>query len=107
MLIALNTVVGRLRRRLAAVAAALALVGAVVVAHSALSADHIGDAAATCVAVAETAALGIATAAAAARTRPGRTPTTALAAETPPQPTAAGPLPRARAGPTALQVFRL
>jgi hypothetical protein len=105
MLIALDTVVRRLRRRLVVVAAALALVGAVVVAHSALADDHMGDAVAACVAVAETAALGIAAAAGTARAKAPRMPS--INAATPAPPAGRAPLARARAGPPGLQVFRL
>jgi hypothetical protein len=48
----------RHRRHVALMAAILALAGAVVLAHSPAGADHMGEALALCLAVAETAALG-------------------------------------------------
>jgi hypothetical protein len=48
----------RHRRHVALMAAILALAGGVVVAHSPAGAEHMGEAVAVCLAVAETAALG-------------------------------------------------
>jgi hypothetical protein len=96
----------RERRRLALVACVLALGGAVVVAHSTLADNHMGAMMmVVCLAVAETAAVGI-TAAATSSKRPtvrllvgGLVPTAPLLV--------AAPTPRARDGPSLLQVFRL
>jgi NADH:ubiquinone oxidoreductase subunit K len=108
--IALNSAVRRQRRRLVMLAVMLGLAGAVVVAHSAMSHDHMGDvgeAVVMCLAVAETAvaAIGVALALAAWMRRPlWLVPQFAK-----PEPRfipAAVAVP-ARAGPPLLQVFRL
>ena len=49
----------RLRRRVVLAAVVLALAGSVVLAHSAMAADHMGSALAVCIAVAETAGLAV------------------------------------------------
>lgn len=49
----------RLRRRVVLAATVLALAGSVVLAHSAVAADHMGGALAVCIAVAETAGLAL------------------------------------------------
>ena len=62
MFIALNSALRRQRRRLAVLAVMLGLAGAVVVAHSAMGHDHMGDiggAVVMCLAVAETAVVAV------------------------------------------------
>jgi hypothetical protein len=86
----------------------LGLAGAVVVAHSAMGGDHMGDAMVMCLAVAETAVLAVGTALVVGLAVARRPRWLILA----PAPSAFGhtPAPRsvpARAGPPLLQVFRL
>ena len=104
----INTVMRRQRRRLVALAAVLALAGMVTVAHSAMAADHMGDGMVMCVAVLAVAAVAVIAAVAGAPRswlpmrwipRPSGPPRLRLLALV--------PQPRARAGPPALQVFRL
>jgi hypothetical protein len=108
--IALNSALRRQRRRFAVLAVMLGLAGSVVVAHSVLGHDHMGDisgAIAMCLAVAETAivAVGAAVALCALRRHPRRL------FPAPPVPDLAF-VPcligtHSRAGPPLLQVFRL
>lgn len=109
MLIALNQLRRRHRQRLAAAFLVLALCCLVVAAHSALADRHMGDDMAVCLAVAQTAALALSIAIAVLATaqqilpgpqwdrhlvlRPVRVPRLP-------------PVPRSRAGPAVLQVFR-
>ena len=111
MFIALNSTMRRQRRRLTMFAVMLGLAGTVVVAHSAMGHDHMGDvgeALVTCLAVAETAvaAAGVALALGAwMRRRP-----LCLVAQLSKPETRFIPAPAsvpARAGPPLLQVFRL
>lgn len=108
MFASINTLVRRQRRRLALVTAVVALAGVVVLAHSAMGADHMDDGAVMCVAVLQIAAFAAVAAVALGRGPLLRVswprlrfavPALALVV-TPPQP-------RARAGPSSLQVFRL
>lgn len=99
----------RHRRHLVVTAAIAALVGGVVLAHSAAASDHMGKGMAVCLALAETAALGaVALGAVAAFRRPRR-----LWERGPDGPRlSAGvgaplPLPWPRGSPFALQVLRL
>ena len=109
MFIALNSALRRQRRRYTMLAVMLGLAGAVVVAHSAMGHDHMGDAGAIvmCLAVAETAVL--AAGAALALSAWMRLPLWVLAAPLAPElpflPSPVGT--RSRAGPPLLQVFRL
>ncbi len=110
MFIGLNSALRRQRRRLAMLTVMLGLVGAVVVAHSAMGNDHMGDmggAIVMCLAVAETAvvAVGAALALSAWMRRPLWLLLAPLAPELSfvPSPVRI----RSRAGPPLLQVFRL
>lgn len=107
MFLAINSVVRRQRRRLVTLALVLSLASVVVIAHSAMGDDHIDDGAVMCVAVLQVAALAAAAVAAGL-------PTAALSVRSAVLPLvprlailAFPPQPRARAGPAALQVFRL
>ena len=108
MFCAANRTLRRHRRHLAVAAVMLGLAGAVVIAHSALGADHMDDGVAMCLAVVETAVVAVGTAVLAAFALGHRplslVPATAVPTQsyTPP-PRAAS----ARAGPPSLQVFRL
>lgn len=101
----------RQRRRLVTVTVMLGLAGAVVVAHSAMGHDHMGDvgeAVAMCLAVAETAIVAAGAALALGVALAGRTRWLVRAPV--PHAFAYVPAPRtvpARAGPPLLQVFRL
>ena len=107
MLCALNGLLRRERRRLAVIAVVLGLAGAVLVAHTAMDHDHIGDAVVMCLAVVETAVMAVGAAVAAGLMRVRfAVPVSGLFAPS----SAAVPLRdgvRARAGPVRLQVFRL
>ena len=110
MFIALNSALRRQRRRYTMLAVMLGLAGAVVVAHSALGHDHMGDtgdAIAMCLAVAETAvvAVGAALALGTLMRRPLWVLAAPLAPELPFLPSPVDT--RSRAGPPLLQVFRL
>lgn len=108
MFVLINTAMRRQRRRLLAVAAVLALAGSVTVAHSAMGGDHMGDGMAMCVAV--LAVAGVAVIAAVAGAPRSWLPVRWTAPRTgaPALPLLAlVPQPRARAGPSSLQVFRL
>lgn len=100
---------GQQRRHLVVIAAIAALAGGVVLAHSAAATDHMGTSMAVCLALAETAALGVvALGAVAAFRRPHRSWAVVsdemrLRAGVP----AALPLPWPRGSPFALQVLRL
>lgn len=108
MFVLINSVVRRQRRRVVAVMAVLALAGVVTTAHSAMGGDHMGDAAVMCVAVLAVAGVAVLAAVAGA-------PRSWLPVRWTRRPSGAAhlplvvlvPLPRARAGPSALQVFRL
>ena len=109
MLIALNQVRRRHRHRLAAVLLAFALCWLLIAAHSALAERHMGDDVTACLAVAETAALVLAVALATC------SPTSTLRACPRSRQlellgdarlACAAPVPRSRAGPELLQVFR-
>ena len=104
---ALNCALRRQRRRLVVFAAILALAGAVLAAHGMMAGDHMGDGVMMCLAVAESAvaAVGMAIVIAALAIRP----LWRLSAPTrPAQPVLPlCPPGFARAGPPALQVFRL
>jgi peptidoglycan/LPS O-acetylase OafA/YrhL len=104
----INTVMRRQRRRLVALAAVFALAGAVTVAHSAMGGDHMGQGTAMCVAVLAVAGLAVLAAVAGAPRSwlPVRWTAPRLAAPRGTWP-APVPQPRARADPSALQVFRL
>lgn len=126
MLILLNTLIRRHRRRMSTALGVLALAGALVLAHGAHGGGHMGDAAghsmsatadavpttndvlAVCLAIAETAALGFGLLAALGAWRVTRVTFGAsavfacLQAITPFE----RPRPTARAGPADLQVFR-
>ena len=115
MLIKINRLMARRRRTLSMLVATFAVVAAVVLAHGFISSDHMGgmagmsSPAAICLAVAETAALGLALAAV-LRTRSRRGLIGAvvpwLIVEVPQAPLRSLAAP-ARAGPAKLQVFRL
>jgi hypothetical protein len=105
---ALNRTLRRQRRRLATLAVMLSLVGAVVVAHSAMGHDQTGSALVTCLAVAETAVVGVGVALALGAWM--RRPRWLVTAPLEPRPAAFVASPagvRVRAGPPGLQVFRL
>lgn len=110
MLIALNQLRRRHRQRLAAVLLALALCCLLVAAHSALAERHMGDDMAICLAVAQTAALALSIAvvivAATRHSLPCASWDRGLASM-PSRPNSQPPVPRSRAGPAVLQVFRL
>lgn len=110
MLIALNQLRRRRRQRLGAVLLALALCCLLVAAHSALAERHMGDDMAVCLAVAQTAALALSIAvvivAATRHSRPCASSDFGLA-PTQSRPNSQPPVPRSRAGPAVLQVFRL
>jgi hypothetical protein len=104
---AANSALRRQHRHLLTLAAVLALVLAVVTAHSVMSHDHMSDAVVACLAVAETAVVAV-----------GATLVLGARARQPLWLLPALPLPRvalvvspiearARAGPPSLQVFRL
>jgi hypothetical protein len=108
MFIALDRFARRQRRRLMLVAAVLALSGVVVVAHSVIGADHMGDDTVMCVAVLEIGALAVAAIVAAPRRQVVRPAWASLPRALPTSSVPASPPePRARAAPVALQVFRL
>jgi hypothetical protein len=92
-----------------ALSAVLTLAGALVLAHSAPVADHMGEAVAVCVAVADTAGLALLTRTAARPRALGRAPgpTTALAPPTPRATSRPSGPPWARGSPFALRVLRL
>jgi drug/metabolite transporter (DMT)-like permease len=104
---ALNRTLRRRRRRLVTLAVILGLAGVVVAAHSAMHHDSMGDAMVMCLAVAETAIVGVGVAVAlgarvqALRWEMREAPLCAVA----PMPAPTGIRPRA--GPSALQIFRL
>jgi len=101
----INRLARRERRRLLALAAVLLLASAVAIAHSATSGDHMGSGAVMCVAVLQVAAV-----AAAARAPRALLPVRWSSIPLPGPRLAllvCPPEPRARAGPAALQVFRL
>jgi hypothetical protein len=107
---ALNGTLRRQRHRMAMLAVMLGLAGAVVVAHTAMGRDHMGDmgdAVVICLAVAETAVLaaGAALASRAWMRRPLPVLAAPLAPELPSLPSPVGA--RSRASPPLLQVFRL
>jgi len=96
------------RRRFAALAIVAAVGGGVLVAHSALAMDHMGDGTGMCVAVLDASLLatGVALLHRRARPTPSRHPTVLLRPATV-APAPVLPIPaRSRAGPVALQVFR-
>jgi hypothetical protein len=104
---ALNRTLRRQRRRLVTLAVILGLAGSVVVAHSAMHHDYMSDAIVMCLAVAETAIVGVGVALALG----ARIDRLRWLASDPSLP-ARGFIPvptgiRARAGPPVLQVFRL
>ena len=107
--IALNSALRRQRRRYTMLAVMLSLAGAVVVAHSALGHDHMGDTGAIvmCLAIAETAVVAVGAALTLSTLmRPRLWPLAApLAPELPFLPSPVDT--RSRAGPPLLQVFRL
>ena len=107
MFCALNRILRGQRRRLVTLAAILALAGAVVTVHSVMSHDHMAGAIVTCLAVAETAivAVGVALTLSTLMRSPLRLVPAPLTPELAFVPSPAGI--RARAGPVALQVFRL
>jgi hypothetical protein len=109
MLIALNQLRRRYRQRLAAVVLALALCCLLVAAHSALAERHMGGDMAVCLGVAQTAALALSIAvamvAATRQTLPCPSWDRSLAL-TPARVARRRPVPRSRAGPAVLQVFR-
>ena len=108
MFFAINTLARRQRRRLVTLALVLSLASIVVIAHSAMGADHMDGDAVMCVAVLEIAAIAAVAVAAGA-------PAAVIPLHRAELPAATGgvpllafpPQPRARAGPSALQVFRL
>jgi hypothetical protein len=102
-----NSTLRRQRRRLATLAVVLSVAGAIVIAHSAMRHDHMGDAVLMCLAVAETAvaAVGASLALGAWMRRPQGVVATPLAPELAFVTSSVGI--RARAGPPLLQVFRL
>jgi drug/metabolite transporter (DMT)-like permease len=105
--VAVNSVLRRRRRRVAVLAAVIALAGAVVTVHSVATHDHLGDAAVMCLAVAETAVAAAGAALLLSSRRLGLprpvTPVPRLKFAA----THSAPAPWARAGPPRLQVFRL
>ena len=107
LLCALNSTLRRQRRRLVTLLAVLTLAGAGVAVHSTTSHDHRGDVGITCLAVAETAVVGIGAAlASGTQLRRPRW----LAADPHELKLVVIPAPvgvQARAGPPRLQVFRL
>lgn len=106
MLTAINLFMRRQRRRLVLLATVLAVSGAVVAAHGAMTAGDMGDGLTMCVAIAEGAALAVA-AAMALRHIPARRLVLVAELALPAQ-AGRGPTgPRARAGPSVTQVFRL
>lgn len=115
MLIAIDRMIKRRRRTLTVLTAALALGAAVVLAHGVIGGEHMGGTvgmstpAAICLAIAETAAVGLALAAV-VRARRMADPSASLLPwvmpAAPQTPLRSLTVP-ARAGPPALQVFRL
>lgn len=103
----LNIALRRQRRRLVVLAAMLTLAGAVVAAHSVTGGDHMGDGTVMCLAVAGTAAvaIGAAVVLSALAWRPRWPVPASLYRQL--RFVAAPVSIRARAGPPALQVFRL
>lgn len=112
MLTAIDRLIKRRRRTLSVLSVAFALSGAVALAHGSIGGEHMGgmgSPAAICLAVAETAAVGLALIAAAkarrmADPRASLLPWVMPAVPQTPLRSLAVP---ARAGPTTLQVFRL
>jgi len=107
MLIAIDRFIQAHRRRLLAAVAVAAVACALVAAHSAMRADHMGMGTAMCLAVAEVAAVAAMTVLT-GRHRPSvalprRVPALRPFSSLP----RARPLARGRAGPPVLQVFRL
>jgi hypothetical protein len=96
-----------LRRRLMVGAAIVLLAGAVVSAHSALNDHHIGDVAAACLAVMQVAAVGVGAAVASGMGILRRLWPLVVPPAHEPKVTSFLPVPRSRAGPELLQVFRL
>lgn len=108
MLLGINSVVRRHRRRLRVLAAVLVLCGVVVFAHSAMGGDHMDDGAVMCVAVLAVGAVAaIAAVAGASRSHLTLRWSAVRLLRRQPLLVANPPQPRARAGPSALQVFRL
>ena len=107
MFIALNTTLHRQRRRLATLAVVLGLVGAVAVGHGVMHHGYMGDAMVMCLAVAETAIVGVGVALALGARIDGMRwqaiDPPAHGLDVIPAPTGI----RARAGPPVLQIFRL
>ena len=107
MLISLNQFRRRHHQRLAALLLALTLCWLVFAAHSALSERHMGDDMAACLAIAQTAALALALVIVATTRAKVPGPTWARTSnQSPPTRSRPTPVPRSRAGPAVLQVFR-
>ena len=104
----INSVIRRQRRRMVTLALVLSLAGVVVLAHSAMGEDHMDSGTVMCVAVLQVAALA---AVAVAARRPQAVLPVRWSAHRVLGPRllllAFPPQPRARAGPAALQIFRL
>ena len=107
MLVAVNRGLRRERRRVAVLAAVIALAGAVVTVHSLATHDHLGDAAVMCLAVAETAVAAAGVAILLRSRRLGATHPVVAPSRLEFAAAHSAPAPRARAGPPRLQVFRL
>lgn len=108
MFLTINSMIRRQRRRLMTLAIVLSLASVVVVAHSVMAGDHMDDGAVMCVAVLQVAALAAAAVAAGVPAAVLRVHWSTLAVLGPSLTLLAfPPQPRARAGPAALQVFRL
>ena len=109
MLIALNQFQRRHHRRLAALLLVLALCWLVVAAHGALAERHMSDDIAACLAVVQTAALALSIviiAVASTGTAISRSPWPRANDRFRVRAPRSRPVPRSRAGPAALQVFR-
>lgn len=108
MLIGLNTLLRRHRRRVTIAAAVVVVAGAVALAHGVMAGDHMGGGMVMCLAVVETAAFVVLRATGAAGSAVRRSalalPLPASPDLEPPRP----PVPRlVRAGAAEVQVFRL
>ena len=106
MLISLNRTLRVHRRRLALVAAVVAITAGVLTAHSALASEHMGMKASICLAVLDTGLVAAGFALAAGTRASIALPRMPSVVAAPVSLVRAQPQPRARAGPVFLQVWR-